>query len=169
MQETAALRARFTSAPWPRAPLAEAAQPVEPGERSLRRTTGWCCALQNSLACARRGGAHRRRAHSARRGAFFRTLGVPLIEVYGLTESTGMVTGHDFDRVSGGHRRHSHAGVQAHCPGQRRDDMGGEFQIKGDMVFAGYYKTPRPRRKASRTAGCTRATWCACGRPDQDR
>ena len=33
---------------------------------------------------------------------FFRTLGVPLIEVYGLTESTGMVTGHELDRVSVG-------------------------------------------------------------------
>src|SRR5690606_12227039 len=28
---------------------------------------------------------------------FFRTIGVPLIEVYGLTESTGMITGQSLD------------------------------------------------------------------------
>ncbi|HRM00986.1 MAG TPA: AMP-binding protein, partial [Acidovorax sp.] len=33
---------------------------------------------------------------------FFRVLGVPLIEVYGLTESTGMVTGHKLDDVQVG-------------------------------------------------------------------
>ena len=49
-----------------------------------------------------------RNAHVALTGAapippdvvrFFRVLGVPLIEVYGLTESTGMVTGHRLDHV----------------------------------------------------------------------
>ena len=73
---------------------------------------------------------------------FFRTLGVPLIEVYGLTESTGMVTGHELDRVSVGTVGIPTQGVQWRIAQGSDDDMGGEFQIKGDMVFAGYYKNP---------------------------
>ena len=72
---------------------------------------------------------------------FFRTLGVPLIEVYGLTESTGMVTGHRLNDVVVGT-----VGVPTHGVEWRiaksGDDLGGELQIKGDMVFAGYYKNP---------------------------
>jgi len=67
---------------------------------------------------------------------FFRTLGVPLIEVYGLTESTGMVTGHRLDHVVVGTVGPVTAGVQY------RIADNGEFQIRGDMVFAGYYKNP---------------------------
>lgn len=67
---------------------------------------------------------------------FFRTLGVPLLEVYGLTESTGMVTGHRFDQVIVGTVGVPILGVQW------RIGESGEFQIKGDMVFAGYYKNP---------------------------
>ena len=68
---------------------------------------------------------------------FFRVLGVPLIEVYGLTESTGMVTGHDIDRVHIGTVGTPTVGVT-----HRVDPVTGEFQIQGDMVFAGYYKNP---------------------------
>ncbi|QEA12879.1 AMP-dependent synthetase/ligase [Comamonas flocculans] len=67
---------------------------------------------------------------------FFRTLGVPLIEVYGLTESTGMVTGHRIDDVAIGTVGPVTEGVQY------RIADNGEFQIRGDMVFAGYYKNP---------------------------
>ncbi|GAA3984910.1 AMP-dependent synthetase/ligase [Comamonas faecalis] len=67
---------------------------------------------------------------------FFRTLGVPLIEVYGLTESTGMVTGHRLDDVAIGTVGPVIEGVQY------RIADSGEFQIRGDMVFAGYYKNP---------------------------
>ena len=67
---------------------------------------------------------------------FFRTLGVPLVEVYGLTESTGMVTGHDLDRVAVGTVGPVTEGVE-----YRIADTG-EFQIRGEMVFAGYYKNP---------------------------
>jgi len=67
---------------------------------------------------------------------FFRTLGVPLIEVYGLTESTGMVTGHRLDDVAIGTVGPVTEGVRY------RVADNGEFQIRGDMVFAGYYKNP---------------------------
>lgn len=67
---------------------------------------------------------------------FFRTLGVPLIEVYGLTESTGMVTGHDLDHVSVGTVGPVTEGVEY------RVADNGELQIRGEMVFAGYYKNP---------------------------
>ena len=67
---------------------------------------------------------------------FFRSIGVPLIEVYGLTESTGMVTGHRLDDVVVGT-----VGVPIHGVEWRIGEAG-EFQIKGEMVFAGYYKNP---------------------------
>ncbi|QLA82124.1 long-chain fatty acid--CoA ligase [Acidovorax sp. JMULE5] len=86
-----------------------------------------------------------RNAHVALTGAapippdvvrFFRVLGVPLIEVYGLTESTGMVTGHRLDHVVVGT-----VGVPT-LGAEHRIADNGELQIKGDMVFAGYYKNP---------------------------
>ncbi|MDO9166816.1 MAG: AMP-binding protein, partial [Rhodoferax sp.] len=63
-------------------------------------------------------------------------LGVPLVEVYGLTESTGMVTGHPIDEVIVGT-----VGTPIHGVEWRIGEAG-EFQIRGDMVFAGYYKNP---------------------------
>ena len=86
-----------------------------------------------------------RNAHVALTGAapippdvvrFFRVLGVPLIEVYGLTESTGMVTGHRLDHVVVGTVGMPTLGVE------HRIADNGELQIQGDMVFAGYYKNP---------------------------
>ncbi|WP_228897049.1 long-chain fatty acid--CoA ligase [Acidovorax sp. Leaf73] len=86
-----------------------------------------------------------RNAHVALTGAapippdvvrFFRVLGVPLIEVYGLTESTGMVTGHRLDRVVVGTVGVPTLGVE------HRIADNGELQLKGEMVFAGYYKNP---------------------------
>lgn len=66
---------------------------------------------------------------------FFRVIGVPLIEVYGLTESTGMVTGHELHHVQVGT-----VGIPTQGVTHRIDPVTGEFQIHGDMVFAGYYK-----------------------------
>jgi len=86
-----------------------------------------------------------RNAHVALTGAapippdvvrFFRVLGMPLIEVYGLTESTGMVTGHRLDHVVVGTVGVPTLGVE------HRIADNGELQLKGDMVFAGYYKNP---------------------------
>ena len=67
---------------------------------------------------------------------FFRTLGVPLVEVYGLTESTGMITGHSPDDVKIGTVGTPISGVE------HRVADNGELQIRGDMVFSGYYKQP---------------------------
>jgi long-chain acyl-CoA synthetase len=67
---------------------------------------------------------------------FFRTMGVPLLEVYGLTESTGMITGHHPDRVRIGSVGEPTVGVECRLSEQ------GELQVRGDMVFRGYYKSP---------------------------
>ncbi|WPC66802.1 AMP-binding protein [Rhodoferax ferrireducens] len=67
---------------------------------------------------------------------FFRVLGVPLVEVYGLTESTGMVTGHPIDQVIVGTVGTPTLGVE------HRIGENGELLLRGDMVFAGYYKNP---------------------------
>ncbi len=67
---------------------------------------------------------------------YFRTLGVPLIEVYGLTESTGMILGQSLDDVRWG-------SVGSPCTGvECRASDTGELLVRGDMVFAGYYKSP---------------------------
>lgn len=67
---------------------------------------------------------------------FFRVLGVPLVEVYGLTESSGMVTGHPIDEVIVGTVGTPILGVE------HRIGDNGELLLRGDMVFAGYYKNP---------------------------
>ncbi|GAB2466045.1 AMP-dependent synthetase/ligase [Comamonas humi] len=72
---------------------------------------------------------------------YFRVLGVPLVEVYGLTESTGMVTGHVRDRVAVGTVGPVTQGVEYRL-GPTDEAGNGELQIRGDMVFAGYYKNP---------------------------
>ncbi|MDW5442184.1 AMP-dependent synthetase/ligase [Polaromonas sp. SM01] len=82
---------------------------------------------------------------------FFRVLGVPLIEVYGLTESTGMVLGHDPRDVVIGTVGIPILGVE-HRIGEQ-----GELQLRGDMVFAGYYKNPEA------TADSIRDGWLHTG------
>jgi len=67
---------------------------------------------------------------------FFRMLGIPLVEVYGLTESAGMITGHQLQHVVPGT-----VGTVTHGVTWRIAPTG-ELLIKGDMVFAGYYKNP---------------------------
>ncbi len=66
---------------------------------------------------------------------FFRTIGVPLIEVYGLTESSGMVTGHPIDQVVIGTVGTPTVGVEVRIGEQ------GELLLRGEMIFAGYYKS----------------------------
>ena len=147
MQETGALRrALYQRALADCAPLAEKPRSQwSLGERLRYGAHYWLVlrALQNFIGL--------REAQVALTGAapiapdvvrFFRTLGVPLIEVYGLTESTGMVTGHELDRVSVGTVGIPTQGVQWRIAQGSGDDLGGELQIQGDMVFAGYYKNP---------------------------
>ncbi len=67
---------------------------------------------------------------------FFRTLGVPLVEVYGMTESSGMVLGQRLDAVAFGTVGVPTLGVEHRLSNQ------GELQIRGGMVFKGYYKNP---------------------------
>ncbi|MBN9341378.1 MAG: long-chain fatty acid--CoA ligase [Comamonadaceae bacterium] len=141
MQETGALRrALYQRALAGCAPLAEKPRSQWTVLERLRHATHYWLvlrALQNFIGL--------RDARVALTGAapiapdvvrFFRTLGVPLVEVYGLTESTGMVTGHDLDQVSVGTVGPVTQGVAY------RIADNGEFQIQGEMVFAGYYKNP---------------------------
>ncbi len=82
---------------------------------------------------------------------FFRVLGVPLVEVYGLTESTGMVTGHRRDNVLVGTVGVPILGVEHRIGGD------GELLLRGDMIFVGYYKNPEA------TAGSIRDGWLHTG------
>ncbi len=67
---------------------------------------------------------------------YFRTIGVPLIEVYGMTETSGMVLGQRPDDVHLGTVGTPTLGV-AHRLSEQ-----GELQVRGDVVFRGYYKNP---------------------------
>jgi long-chain acyl-CoA synthetase len=82
---------------------------------------------------------------------FFRVLGVPLVEVYGLTESSGMVTGHSLDHVVIGTVGTPILGVE------HRIADNGELLLRGDMIFAGYYKNPEA------TASSIRDGWLYTG------
>ncbi len=82
---------------------------------------------------------------------FFRTIGVPLVEVYGLTESSGMVTGQRPDRVRIGTVGEPTLGVE------HRIGADGELLVRGGMVFAGYYKSPEA------TAAAIRDGWLHTG------
>lgn len=75
---------------------------------------------------------------------YFRTLGVPLIEVYGLTESTGMILGQALHDVRWGSVGTPTTGVEC------RRWENGELLVRGDVVFAGYYKNPEQTQQAVR-------------------
>ena len=73
---------------------------------------------------------------------FFRTLGVPLIEVYGLTESSGMVIAQRADHVRVGTVGIAIEGIETRLSEQ------GELQLRGAAIFRGYYKNPEATREA---------------------
>ena len=75
---------------------------------------------------------------------YFRTLGVPLVEVYGLTESSGMITGQHPQRVKVGTVGEPTLGVE-----HRLSDQG-ELIVRGPMVFMGYYKNPEASAESLR-------------------
>ncbi|NYT57568.1 long-chain fatty acid--CoA ligase [Alcaligenaceae bacterium] len=67
---------------------------------------------------------------------YFRTMGLPLVEVYGLTESSGMILGQHPDRYLAGTVGEPILGVEYKL-GEHD-----ELLVRGEMVFAGYYKDP---------------------------
>lgn len=70
---------------------------------------------------------------------YFRIVGVPLVEAYGMTESTGMITAHQADKVVVGTVGPVTEGVEYRIA-PTGNGSSGELQIKGEMVFVGYYK-----------------------------
>jgi long-chain acyl-CoA synthetase len=67
---------------------------------------------------------------------FFQTLGVPIREAYGQTEATGMATVQPLDNVIAGTVGMPLSGLEL------RLSETGEILMKGEQVFAGYYKNP---------------------------
>lgn len=67
--------------------------------------------------------------------AFFRSLGVRTVEMYGLTETAGT--------VSGPHLKIKHGSVGEPCQALELMLAGdGEILLRGDSVFVGYYRDP---------------------------
>ena len=73
---------------------------------------------------------------------FFRVLGVPLREVYGMTETCGIAIGQQSD--------HSPVGsIGKPIPGlEARLGPDGELHMKGAQIFAGYYRNPEASAEA---------------------
>lgn len=134
-----------------------------PVRRALFRTAMWACGAQATIAPPRRNFIARtvfglfyvvifralqnyiglRKTRIAMTGAapippkivqFFRTLGVPLVEVYGLTETTGMVAGQTLERMVAACVGQGVVGAELNV------GANGELLVRGDIVFAGYYK-----------------------------
>ncbi|RXT56713.1 long-chain fatty acid--CoA ligase [Bosea sp. Tri-44] len=82
---------------------------------------------------------------------FFRTLGVPLVEVYGLTETSGMATGQRLEHLLPGSVGEAAAGAEAKLGDQ------GELLVRGDIVFEGYFGNPEA------TEGVLRDGWLHTG------
>jgi len=91
-----------------------------------------------------------RRAHTVMSGAapvspfilsFFRTIGLPFVEVYGQTETTGMVTAQTLKDI-----RLGTVGPAVPNATLRADEETGELLVKSDLVFAGYYKNEEATR-----------------------
>ncbi|NWG22980.1 MAG: AMP-binding protein [Pseudorhodoplanes sp.] len=75
---------------------------------------------------------------------FFRTLGVPLAEVYGLTETSGMATGQRLDSFVPAAVGRPVLGAEI------RLGDGGELLVRGDIVFEGYYHNEEATRAVLR-------------------
>jgi long-chain acyl-CoA synthetase len=82
---------------------------------------------------------------------FFRTIGVPLVEVYGATETSGMVLGQTRDRLIEGS-----VGTPV-CNAETRIGELGELLVRSDLVFDGYYRNPEA------TAATIRDGWLHTG------
>lgn len=82
---------------------------------------------------------------------YFRTLGVPLVEVYGATETTGMCVGQRLTDLRPGCVGPAAEGVEVKLGPHN------ELLVKGDLVFAGYY------RSEEATAAALRDGWLHTG------
>ncbi|MFC3726976.1 AMP-dependent synthetase/ligase [Neoaquamicrobium sediminum] len=82
---------------------------------------------------------------------FFRTIGVPLVEVYGATETSGVALGQKTEHLLPGCVGTAAAGVEA-----RMGDHG-ELLVRGPTVFVGYYKNEEA------TAAALRDGWLHTG------
>ena len=78
---------------------------------------------------------------------FFRVLGVPIREAYGLTEASGATTLQPSDNSPVGTVGVAYPGIDV----KLADD--GEILIHGDVVFRGYYRNPEATREAIDDAG----------------
>ena len=78
---------------------------------------------------------------------FFRVLGVPIREAYGLTEASGASTMQPGDASPVGTVGVPYAGIEV----KLADD--GEIMIKGDVVFRGYFKNDEATREAIDAGG----------------
>lgn len=90
---------------------------------------------------------------------FFRVLGVPIREAYGLTEASGATTMQPGDASPVGSVGVPYPGIEV----KLADD--GEIMIRGDVVFRGYYKNPEATAEAVDAEGWLHtgdvATWVA--------
>ena len=78
---------------------------------------------------------------------FFRSLGVPIRELYGLTESSGAITLQMSDLSPVGTVGMPYPGIEV----KLADD--GELLVKGDVVFRGYFKNEAATKEAIDTEG----------------
>lgn len=74
---------------------------------------------------------------------FFMGIGIPMHEIYGMTENSGMATGNRFGRVRVGTVGEPHPGVEL-----RIDDQTGEILTRSPGGFAGYWNNPEASRRA---------------------
>ena len=78
---------------------------------------------------------------------FFRVLGVPIREAYGLTEASGATTMQASDASPVGTVGRAYPGVEV----ELADD--GEILIRGDVVFRGYFRNPEATAEAIDAGG----------------
>jgi long-chain acyl-CoA synthetase len=84
---------------------------------------------------------------------FFRALGLPLSEGWGMTE-LGFGTWNGLERIKPGTIGYPLPGIEG------RLGQGSELLVRGHSMMSGYHKDPSaPPRRSMPTAGCTRATW----------
>jgi long-chain acyl-CoA synthetase len=82
---------------------------------------------------------------------YFRTIGVPLVEVYGATETSGMVLGQTRGKLVEG------SVDTPVCNAEVRIGEDGELLVRSDLVFEGYYCNPEA------TAATIRSGWLHTG------